>query len=376
MNADRPLRILHLRTVRGTGGGPDKTTLKGCQWLAKAGHVAEAFYILDASEDTGRLQQLARDLGVTMHVAHESSPVSWATVRRLSDVLREGRYDIMHTHEYKSSALARLLRFRHPFRIVATAHGYNRTTFREFFYYGLEQMLFRSVQAIIAPTQQMRDYLTDKGVGSDRIHVIHNGIEIDGRARPKHVPSPGPLRLLYLGRLSAEKDPGNLLDAVAILRAKGLDVQATLAGDGPERPVVEEHRQRLGLQSVVRLAGFISDVMPLLAEADVLVNPSQTECMPNSVLEAMWAGVPVCATNVGGLEEMIRHGTDGLLCPARSPQALADAVGRLAGDADLRRQMAESAYNRILTEFSFERRMERVLDLYRQVLAEGRQSRA
>lgn len=372
MNFSGPTRILHIRTVRGTGGGPDKTTLRGCQWLARAGQVAEAFYILDQSEDTGRLQQLAADLGVTMHVAHESSPVSLKTVRRLGEVLQKGRYDIVHTHEYKSNALAHLLRRRQDYRVVATAHGYNRTTLREFFYYRLEQWIFRRISAIIAPTRDMADFLTRRGIPAHKIHIIHNGIEIAGRQRPEHVPSTGPVRLLYLGRLSPEKDPVNLLEAMARLRKRGLDVQATLAGDGPERQAVEDRCRQLGLEDFVRLPGFVADVVPLLAQADILVNPSQTECMPNSVLEAMWAGVPVCATEVGGLNEMIRNGVDGLLCPARDPEALADKIAMLAGNASLRRQMADSANGRVTSLFSFQRRMERVLDLYRRVLNEDR----
>ena len=131
----------------------------------------------------------------------------------------------------------------------------------------------------------------------------------------------------------------------------------------------------MGLSEAVELPGFVSEIIPLLARADILVNPSRAECMPNSVLEAMWAGVTVCATDVGGVSEMIRDGVDGLLCPPRDPRALADKIAKLAGDANLRKQMADRAYDRVTSEFSFERRMERVLDLYRHVLGGIRRER-
>ena len=330
--SDRPLRILHLRTVRGTGGGPDKTILKSCEYLSRAGHVCHAYYMLDRESDTGQLQKLAAELGVRLFVGYETGPISPGVLSNLSSLLGRQRYDIVHTHEYKSNAVARLLRMRHRYRIVATAHGYNRTTTREYFYYALEQCLFRHVQAIIAPTRDMADFLAAKRIRRERIQIISNGIEVTGRARPLHIPSAGPVRLLYLGRLSKEKDPANMLEAVALLRLRGLDVRATLAGDGPERTALESLRQRLGLEDVVCLAGFVPDVMRLLAAADILVNPSRTECMPNAVLEAMWAGVPVCATDVGGLGEMIRPGTDGLLCRPSDPNALADAISELAAN--------------------------------------------
>jgi glycosyltransferase involved in cell wall biosynthesis len=375
MNDNGAIRILHVRTVRGTGGGPDKTTLNGCRHLRQSGHIAEAFYILDRREDTGRLQQWARDLGVTMHVAHESWPLSLRTVWSLRNVLDRGDYDIVHTHEYKSNALVRLLRGRRRHRVVATAHGYNRTTFREGFYYALEWRIFRGVDAIIAPTRKMADFLVGKGVREEKIHVIHNGIEVAGRQRPAPVPGEGALRLLYLGRLSPEKDPANLLAAIGLLRSRGLALRATLAGDGPERAALEQQVRALGLSEVVELPGFVPDIMPLLAKADILVNPSRTEGMPNAVLEAMWAGVTVCATGVGGVPEMIRDGVDGLLCPPRDPQALADKIAKLAGDANLRKQMTDRAYDRVTSEFSFERRMERVLDLYRRVLGGSQRER-
>lgn len=364
-----PIRVLHIRTVRGTGGGPDKTTLHGCRFLNAGGHRAEAFYILDRGEDTGRLQALAAELGVTMHVALESGPVSMATVNHLHRVLRDGRYGVVHTHEYKSNALAQLLRPSHRYRVVATAHGYNRTTRREWLYYGLERAIFRHVHAIIAPTRDMFRLLRRLGIPPSRLHVIPNGIHVAERAAPPRTPASGCTRLLYLGRLSAEKDPANLLRAVSELAKGGLPVQLTMAGDGPHRPAVERLIADLGLQPVVRLAGFVADVMPLLAASDILVNPSRTECMPNSVLEAMWAGVPVVATDVGGVSEMIRDEVDGLLCRPCDPSALARKVARLAADKKLGGRLAASAHLRILAEFSFERRMERVTDLYHQVLS-------
>ena len=95
MSPRPPLRVLHVRTVRGTGGGPDKTVLKSCQYLAQHGHYAGAFYLLDRRQDTGRLQDLARQLGVRLVTALEDSPVSLASVRTLDRELRRGRYSVV-----------------------------------------------------------------------------------------------------------------------------------------------------------------------------------------------------------------------------------------------------------------------------------------
>jgi len=367
VNASAPFRVLHLRTVRGTGGGPDKTVLNSCRDLIARGHTARGFYILDRHGDTGRLQAHAQALGVPVISAMEDSALCPATVRALHAELRRGRYDVVHTHEYKSNALAHLLRPFHSFLVVATAHGYNPTSRRELFYYGLDRLLLRYASAVIAPNRAMFDLLRRLGVAPGRLQVIPNGILTRGRTPPEHVPGER-VRLLVLGRLSAEKDPANAVEALGQLLQRGLDVELTLAGDGPERPALEQLADRSGLAGRVRLAGFVPDVMPLLANADILISPSRTECMPNALLEAMWARLPVAATDVGGVGEMVRDGVDALLCAPRSPGALADAVSRLARDPDLARRLAENAHRRLLSEFTFERRMEHVAALYRRLL--------
>lgn len=361
------LRILHLRTVRGTGGGPDKGIFNAVHFLRSRGHHAEAFYILDVDTNAGVIHAAGK-AECPVHQTIEHSAVSPTTVRNLHRVLAAGRYDVVHTHEYKSNALATLLRPFHHYRIVATAHGYNRTTGREAFYYTIERILLRYVDAVVAPTHAMHRQLCRFGVPPAKLHVIHNGIHITDRPPPPLPRRNGQLHVLYLGRLSREKDPANLIDALAILRQRGRRIHTTIAGDGPERQDLLQRINERHLGAAVRLIGFVSDVGPLLRDAHLVVCPSRTECMPNAVLEAMHAGRPVVATRVGGLNEMIRHNTDGLLCPPRDPAALAHAIGQIDDDGNLARTLADNARRRVAREFAFAERMQLVIDLYRQVL--------
>lgn len=362
------LRVLHVRTVRGTGGGPDKTVLHSCRWLRARGHVAAAFYITDPRHDSRRLLDLAGELGVRLVTSEETSPISPRTPLALSREIARGRYDVIHTHEYKSNVLAQVLRAWHAYRIVATAHGYNRTTRREAVYYGVERACLRRVAAVIAPNRAMYSQMRRLGVPANRLHVIHNGIRTAGLTPPAHTASPGPKRLVYLGRLSAEKDPANAVRALAELVRAGTDAQLTLAGAGPERDAVAALAAELDLADRVHLPGFVADVMGLLADADILVSSSKTECMPNSLLEAMWAGVPVVATAVGGVAEMVRHEVDGLLCPSDDPSALAGQIRRMLTQPGLAEKLTRSASRRVRNAFTFEGRMERVLALYGRVL--------
>lgn len=362
------LRILHLRTVSGTGGGPEKTILNSCCRLRELGHVAEAFYILDRRHDTGEVQSSAESLGLNLHVSLESSPISLHTLRRLYRVLREGKYHIVHTHDYKANVLAWLMRPVHRYNTVATAHGYNGTTLREAAYYSIERALFRYVDAVITPSADMHRLLRGYGVPANRLHVIHNGVLPAQRVENRRQRN-GSLHLLYLGRLSSEKDPVNVVHAAALLLKRGHNVHVTLAGDGPEHDNVKSTGHRLGLGDRMNLPGYVDDPSLLLNGCDILVNPSRTECMPNAVLEAMAARLPVVATDVGGLSEMIRHDIDGVLCPPGDPEALAGSIERLANDREAAGRLACSAQRRVLDKFSFDRRMVRVIELYRQVLS-------
>lgn len=374
MSEERQVRVLHVRTVCGTGGGPDKTILKSCEYLDRRGHFAHAFYMMDRASDPGEIASSARAMGIVMNAAMEDGAVCWKTLAELDHLLGVGEYDIVHTHDYKSNVLARLMRARHRYRIVATAHGYNGTTRREIFYYGLERWMFRYVDAVVTPTVGMRNYLLRCGIGTDRMCVIRNGIETAGWERVVRNGQGGKAMVVYVGRLSEEKDLPNLFGAVEILRGRGKDVELLIAGDGADRGRLEGMIEAKGLGGCVRMLGYVKDVMGVLAGADVMVNPSRTECMPNSILEAMWAGVPVVATDVGGVGEMLEDGVEGVLVRGGDSAELARGIERVIDDRVFAETLAEKARARVMREFTFEGHMEMTMALYRRVM--GRRVRS
>lgn len=203
-----PLRILHARTVRGAGGGPDKTILKSCEHLARAGHAAAAFYVLDARGDTATLPAAAERAGARMHVVLEKGPVSLATVRAFRRILAAETPDIVHTHDYKSNALAWLCRRRFGYRVIATAHGYNRTTLREVFYYALERRLFRRADAVIVPSRDLQGQLRGAGVPTRLLHVIPNGDRYGRVDPPGAAAAGGPNQAALPGPSQRGEGPG------------------------------------------------------------------------------------------------------------------------------------------------------------------------
>lgn len=377
------IRVLHVRTVRGNGGGPEKTLFRGAAYYPRFGVSAEALYLLDAGTPSDLLIERARQAPLPVHLVAERSAMDPAGAGALARLVRGRRFDILHTHDYKANALARLLWPAGGYRIVATAHGYNRTTRREGCYYALERLLLRSADAVICPSAQLAEQLAGSGVPRHRLHVIPNGIALEDwpfRPRRHRLGSsarcgepgcpPDELRVLYVGRLSPEKNVSALLEACAALRQGGLALAVSIAGEGPQRQALERRADELSL--AVAWLGLRDDVPDLMAHADVFVNPSLTEGMPNTVLEALASGLPVVATDVGAVGELVLNDMTGLLVPPGDAPALAQAIARLEALPDLARCLALRGRRHVEQGFSLLSRTAHVVALYRGILAARR----
>ena len=195
---------------------------------------------------------------------------------------------------------------------------------------------------------------------ADRTVVIHNGVPLDGPRRGAHT---APVTLLSVGRLRAPKDFLTLVRAMAALEPGAARLR--IAGDGPDRPALGAEIDRLGLGEHVELLGTRDDVPDLLAGSDVFVLSSDSEGLPMSVLEAMAAGLPVVASAVGGVPELVRDGETGALVRPRDSAALAGAIRRIVSDPALLDRLGDAGRQRVEQQFSLERFEREHLELYR-----------
>ena len=173
-----------------------------------------------------------------------------------------------------------------------------------------------------------------------------------------------------LGRLHPQKGFSDLLTAFAQVRQRIPSVRLFVAGDGELRDDLEAQARSLGMAAVVTFAGVRADVSEVLAALDVFVLPSLWEGMPNAVLEAMASGLPVVATAVGGTPEVVVDGVTGLLVPPQDPGALAQAIGHLLRDPDLRRRMGRAGRRRVEEHFDVRETVRQVESLYETLLRE------
>ena len=163
-----------------------------------------------------------------------------------------------------------------------------------------------------------------------------------------------------------------LLEAAALVRQAIPSATLVVVGDGPLRPALEARAQELGLNGSVRFLGAVPQAARLIPHFDVFVLSSVWEGMSNSLLEAMAAGRPVVATRVGGNPEVVVDGETGLLVPPRDARALADATVRLLRDRELARRFGDAGRRRVESQFTLERMVHRMEDLYDDLLARKR----
>jgi glycosyltransferase involved in cell wall biosynthesis len=192
--------------------------------------------------------------------------------------------------------------------------------------------------------------------------VVHNAVDVGSFRETSHAGAPP--RIVSVGRFAYPKDYTTL---VAGLASVGTDYRATLVGEGPERAAVAAEARRLAAGRV-QLVGARRDIRELLASADLFVLSSRSEGLPISVLEAMAAGLPVVATDVGGLSELVVDGETGILVPAADPKALAEAVERLLLDPELRRRFGTASRRRAERRFDLPRFRDAHVRLYRREL--------
>jgi glycosyltransferase involved in cell wall biosynthesis len=226
---------------------------------------------------------------------------------------------------------------------------------RAAFVAGTSDFARSQLQAFLDPGDWERVEAHPMGVDAERFTPPPDGRE----ARE------GPMRILTIGRLAGVKGQAVLLDAVAELRRRGVAVALTLAGDGPERGRLEERAARLGIGDAVTFPGAVGhdQVTALYGEADVFCTSSFAEGLPFVLMEAMATGLPVVATRIMGIPELVDDGVTGLLVPPARPDLVADALERLAAHPDERRAMGAAGRRKVVDERAIGAASERLLGL-------------
>jgi glycosyltransferase involved in cell wall biosynthesis len=369
------MRIAHIIT-RMVHGGAQINTLMCAVEQARQGHDVTLVTGVQSGSEGSILEQAHRSPIRVIEVpplVRELNPLlDLVALNRLYRLLGEG-YDIVHTHTSKAGILGRAAaRARKVPIIVHTSHGH---VFHSFFhpwkarlFVALERIAARWCDRLVMLTEgELRDHLAEKIAPPEMFTVIPSGVDLSPFPRRASLPQDSTVVGTVL-RLVAIKGVLDLLDAFALVHQALPSARLVIAGDGPLRAEVQAKVVKLGLQDQVSLLGHV-EPGSVLPTYDVFVMPSHNEGMGRAVVEAMATGLPIVATEVGGLPDLVENGLNGLLVPPREPRALAKAIEKLLREPQTAWRMGEASYERS-REFTEQVMFERLGSLYQSLALE------
>lgn len=382
----RPIKVMHIIARLNIGGSALQVILLAeyfklptYESILVCGHI-------DASE--GDMQYLADEKGIVPIVIPQlgrgiSLLRDWRTVWALYRLIRKHRPDIIHTHTAKAGFVGRIAAWlaRVPVRIHTfhghVFHGYFSKRKTQFFLL-LERFCARISTRIIAISPIMRDELanTYKIAPYDKFAVVPYGFELQQLANSD---TPSTFRQDYqlphdkklvaiVGRIVPIKNHELFLRAAAVVIAKRQDLHFVIVGDGELRSETEQLIAELGIGDFISFTGWIKDIASVLHAIDIMALTSNNEGTPVSLIEAMAAGIPIVATAVGGVPDVLGHGQFGVLVPSGNIEKFAEALAQVADGQHPDTRLTQTF---ALQHYGVSRLVQEMDQLHRQLLAEN-----
>ncbi|MBA2263153.1 MAG: glycosyltransferase family 4 protein [Chloroflexi bacterium] len=359
-------RILQLLATGGNGGAQESYT--GLLLRLDRSRYEVRALSLSAGSAVSRV----RALGLPVDIIDETDDA--LAIRALAAWLRREEIDLVHSHMYRAEVLGtRAAVAAGTPVIMATVHS---SRVRSPSDAALLASLTPSMDRLIVPSDSIARKVSAEGRAGARFTVLPNGIDLARFASPTSctlrrefgIPPGAPL-LGVVARLEPEKGHRFLVEAMPSVLAGSPEARLVIVGEGSQTDALRALSVSLGVDGRVVFTGRREDVSALTADLTVAVLPSLREAQGISILEAMARRVPVVASAVGGIPEVITSGVDGLLVPPADPGALAEAIGSLLHDLDLRRRIGEAGYRTVVDRFSIDAQVRRTQALYDEELA-------
>ena len=389
--ADNPIRVLRV-IARLNVGGPSLHVSYLSEGLAERGYRT-TLAAGTISKGEGSMAFIAEERGIEIEsirgLQRDVAPLKdIAAVKCLRDIIRRDRPHILHTHTAKAGTVgrtaARLSGDARPPVVVHTFHGHmlkgEFDPVRTRAFRAIERNLARSTDALVAVSPEVRDELVEVGVApASKFAVVRLGIELsermagasDGASIRASLGIPADRFCVgWVARMSAVKQPEDVLRTIRELRNRGVDAALIMIGDGPERATLEARARELDLVEGIHFVGFQNDVGPWFHAFDVLLLTSRSEGTPVSAIETLASGRPVVATDVGGTRDVVHDGVSGFLVPFGDVSAGADRLERLARDPALRARMGAAGQTVALSSYGVPRLVDDIDRLYRALLTE------
>jgi len=326
--------------------------------------------------------QIAAKAGINALAVPMHSKFDFAVMGKLSDLIKHGEYDLVHTHGVRANLLGRLAARRAgKKKVITTVHSLLEKDYREIASRYANTLAEKATRFLtdhfIAVSKGLKDRLVAGGIPANSITVIYNGILLDELkpeqatvvARREKFGGRETSLVGIVARLHVVKGHCYFLDAAREVLLQRPQTRFLIVGDGPNRGELEKLADSMGISDRVIFTGFVEDVYSLMAGLDLLVISSLWEGFGLTAIEAMVLGTPVVATEVGGLPEVVQHGETGLLTPPANGPSLAKNIIWMLDHPQEAREMAGKGGDIVRREFTAEEMARRTIDLYRKVLA-------
>lgn len=372
----KKINVMHLRSVNGSGGGPEKTILLSGEVIDRKRFNMFIVYLKGADDKSFGVTEKARGLDINYIEIGENGKFDLAALTKIMRLIKRHKIDIVHTHGYKPDFYGWVLSKMCGIRLVATMHGWIGNNPKERFYNWLDKKVIRDYDRVITVCDMMRSYLLRKGLAFSRLSTIHNAIDTDDFKRCDSLKdlraelniANGTPVIGVIGRLSREKRLGLLFSMTKKIIAELGDVKLLVVGDGPLKQSLKLEVKGLRLEDNVLFLGQRYDMKSVYKTIDLLVSVSSTEGLPNNVLEALAMEVPVVVTNVGGVGEIVWNRVNGLVFAPDDIDGITMGIVDLLKERGMALDFSKEGRMRVCREFSFDARMRKMEEVYTEVM--------
>ena len=366
-------RVLHVVAPAGIGGLERVVQTLAAGQSAAGSDVHVAVVVShDDEESLHRFSAALTEAGVRVHRLLLSGRAYRRERAAIAELARGMKAEVVHTHGYRPDVVDGGIARDIGAAAVTTVHGFTGGSARNRLYEWLQTRAFRRFDAVVAVSQPLVRRLVQSGVASNRVHLAVNAWRpfaplSDRKTARESLGLPaGAFVIGWVGRLSREKGLDVLLDALPLI--DDLPIHLAVLGDGPERAPLDARVRAAGLEHKVTWCGTVPDASRLFSALDLLALSSRTEGTPMVLLEAMWARVPIVATSVGGVPDMLGAG-EALLVAPESPAALAAAIREVVARPTDAVARAASAHSRLARDAAVGPWVGRYHEIYRSALA-------
>jgi len=354
MMKNHPAKILHLRASTSFGGA-EKLMLSCFKKMKQEDFSLFLLGIVKKKRENSSIVEKARESGIASFYLYYRWKFGIYSVFSLVSFLKKNQITIVHSHGYRENILVFFSSWLCDVWKISTVHGWTTHGWRK----RIDKIILKRFDIITVPSEEIVDELIQAGIKKEKITLLRNVIDpeaLEDRSQSlsfrKEFNIPQDMfTVTYIGRISPEKGLHYLLESASHVKEKIPGIKIVIAGDGTELDILKNHVRKTGLENHVIFTGYREDVGSILRASDVFVNPSLTEGFPLSILEAMYCKVPVVATAVGGIPEIMKTGESGILIEPRNSEELADALVMLFKDSKARERISQNAYRIVTQEY-------------------------